>query len=162
MPLPGFLNGRVELLPGVPYPAYRLAIISVGLGVAALLYLLIAKTRVGMLIRAGASNRTMLGALGVNVQLLYTFVFALGAVLAAAGPVPAAHAMARPSGRAVVAGASMAMLTLPLLPVLARHEPSYSALLTRMMILAIAAASLELILGYGGLVSFGHAAYLGS
>jgi branched-chain amino acid transport system permease protein len=92
MQVPAFLNGRVELLPGIPYPAYRLAIIAVGLAVALLLYLLIARTRLGMLIRAGASNRIMLGALGVNVRLLYTVVFALGAVLAAlagvmAGPI---------------------------------------------------------------------------
>jgi len=92
MRVPDFLGGRVEILPGSPYPVYRLAIISVGLAVALLLYLLIARTRLGMLIRAGASNRTMLGALGVNVTLLYTLVFALGAALAAlagvmAGPI---------------------------------------------------------------------------
>jgi branched-chain amino acid transport system permease protein len=92
MRVPGFLDGRVELLPGSPYPLYRLAIIAMGLAVAALLYLLIARTRTGMLIRAGAANRVMLGALGVNVRLLYTLVFALGAALAAlagvmAGPI---------------------------------------------------------------------------
>jgi branched-chain amino acid transport system permease protein len=83
MPVPWLLSGRVEILPGIPYPAYRLAIIAVGLAVALLLYLLIARTRAGMLIRAAASNRVMLGALGVNVRLLYTLVFALGAALAA-------------------------------------------------------------------------------
>ena len=92
MRVPALLNGRVELLPGVPYPAYRLAIIGIGLGTAVLLYLLIARTRLGMQIRAGAANRVMLGALGVNVRLLYTLVFALGAMLAAlagvmAGPI---------------------------------------------------------------------------
>ncbi|MFI4988360.1 MAG: branched-chain amino acid ABC transporter permease [Alphaproteobacteria bacterium] len=90
--IPRFLSGQVELLPGVPYPTFRLAIILVGLLVALLLYLLVAKTRLGMLIRAGASNRVMVAALGVNVRLLYTFVFALGAALAAfsglmAGPI---------------------------------------------------------------------------
>ena len=90
--IPRFLSGQVELLPGVPYPTFRLAIILVGLVVALLLYLLVAKTRLGMLIRAGASNRVMVAALGVNVRLLYTFVFALGAALAAlsglmAGPI---------------------------------------------------------------------------
>src|SRR5437764_1203423 len=54
MSAPGFLSGRVELLPGIPYPAYRVAIIAVGLAIALLLYLLIARTRIGMLIRAGA------------------------------------------------------------------------------------------------------------
>ncbi|HTI81217.1 MAG TPA: branched-chain amino acid ABC transporter permease [Acetobacteraceae bacterium] len=89
---PPLLSGQVMLLPGVPYPAYRLAIIAVGLLVALLLWLLIGRSRAGMLIRAGASNRTMLGALGINVSLLYTLVFALGAGLAAlsgamAGPI---------------------------------------------------------------------------
>jgi branched-subunit amino acid ABC-type transport system permease component len=76
----------LELLPGAPYPIYRLAIIAVGLTVALGLYVLIARTRVGMLIRAGAANRVMLGALGINVTLLYTLVFALGAALAALAP----------------------------------------------------------------------------
>lgn len=89
---PTLLSGQVMLLPGVPYPAYRLVIIAVGLLVALLLWLLIGRTRAGMLVRAGASNRTMLGALGINVTLLYTLVFALGAALAAlsgamAGPI---------------------------------------------------------------------------
>jgi branched-chain amino acid transport system permease protein len=83
MPVPGFLSGRVELLPGIPYPAYRVVIIAVGLAIALLLYLVIARTRIGMLIRAGASNRVMLGALRINVTLLYTLVFALGSALAA-------------------------------------------------------------------------------
>jgi branched-chain amino acid transport system permease protein len=90
--VPPFLAGQVEILPGTPYPAYRLAIIAVGLTVAALLYLLVGRTRLGMLIRAGASDRVMLGALGVNVKILYTLVFGLGAALAAlaglmAGPI---------------------------------------------------------------------------
>ena len=90
--VPEFLAGRVTLLPGMTYPLYRLAIIVVGLAVALLLYLLVMKTRLGMLIRAGASNRVMVGALGVNIALLYTLVFGLGAMLAAlsgllAGPV---------------------------------------------------------------------------
>jgi branched-chain amino acid transport system permease protein len=90
--VPDFLNGRVELLPGAPYPIYRLAIIAVGLAVALGLYVLIVRTRLGMLIRAGAANRVMLGALGVNVTLLYTLVFVLAAALAAlagvmAGPI---------------------------------------------------------------------------
>ncbi|MEM7408293.1 MAG: branched-chain amino acid ABC transporter permease [Pseudomonadota bacterium] len=82
MPIPEALSGHVELLPGVPYPEFRIAIIVVGLLVAASLYVLISKTRIGMLIRAGASNRAMAGALGVNIPLLYTLVFGLGAVLA--------------------------------------------------------------------------------
>jgi branched-chain amino acid transport system permease protein len=80
--VPSFLNRTVEILPGVPYPAYRFAIIVVGALVAILLAWLVARTRVGMLIRAGASNRRMIGALGVNIELLFTLVFGLGAVFA--------------------------------------------------------------------------------
>ena len=81
--LPEFLQGQIEILPGAPYPTIRLAIVVVGLAAAGLLYLLISRTRLGILIRAGASNRVMIGALGVNIQLLYTVVFGSGAVLAA-------------------------------------------------------------------------------
>jgi branched-chain amino acid transport system permease protein len=80
--LPDFLNGFVEILPGIVFPTYRLVIIVVGLAVAAGLYVIVSHTRLGMLIRAGASNRTMVSALGVDIQRLYTLVFALGAVLA--------------------------------------------------------------------------------
>ena len=82
MPIPEALSGHIELIPGVPYPTFRIVIIGVGLTVAVALYLLISRTRLGMLIRAGASNRPMAGALGVNIRLLYTLVFGLGAVLA--------------------------------------------------------------------------------
>jgi branched-chain amino acid transport system permease protein len=72
----------VQVLPGVYYPAYRIVIIAMTLVVALLLYVLVMRTRIGMLIRAGASNREMVGALGVNIKLLYTLVFGLGAALA--------------------------------------------------------------------------------
>jgi branched-chain amino acid transport system permease protein len=90
--VPHFLSGSVEIIPGEPYPLYRLAIIVVGLATGGLLYLLVARTRLGMLIRAGASNRVMVGALGINIKLLYTLVFGLGAALAGlaglmAGPI---------------------------------------------------------------------------
>ena len=80
--VPSFLARTVEILPGMPYPAYRFAIIVVGAAVAALLAWLVARTRLGMLIRAGASNRRMIGALGVNIELLFSLVFGLGAVFA--------------------------------------------------------------------------------
>jgi len=90
--VPPFLGGHVRVLPGVPYPTYRAGVILVGLVVALLLWMLVTRTRVGMLIRAGASNRTMVSALGVNIRLLYTLVFGLGAALAGlaglmAGPI---------------------------------------------------------------------------
>ncbi|MDM0033780.1 branched-chain amino acid ABC transporter permease [Variovorax sp. J22P271] len=81
MDVPGWLSQPVQLL-GFNYPAYRGAIIVVGLGVAFGLHLLIDRTRIGMLIRAGASNRQMVSALGVNIAWLTTFIFALGAALA--------------------------------------------------------------------------------
>ena len=82
LPLPSQMLSAVELLPGVVYPVYRLVIIATTLAVAIALYVLVMRTRVGMLIRAGAANREMVGALGVNIQLLYTLVFGLGAALA--------------------------------------------------------------------------------
>jgi branched-chain amino acid transport system permease protein len=80
--VPAVLAGHVQILPGIRYPTYRLMVIVIGLVVAGLLYVLVTHTRLGMLIRAGASNRTMVGALGVNIRLLYTLVFGLGAALA--------------------------------------------------------------------------------
>jgi branched-chain amino acid transport system permease protein len=80
--LPSEMLNAVEVLPGLFYPLYRLAIIGVTLTVAVLMYFLIMRTRLGMLIRAGASNREMVGALGINIKLLYTMVFGLGAALA--------------------------------------------------------------------------------
>jgi branched-chain amino acid transport system permease protein len=82
LPLPSWLNTAVTILPGFDYSAYKFSIIVVTLAVAAFLYVLVMRTRVGMLIRAGASNREMVGALGVNIKLLYTLVFGLGAALA--------------------------------------------------------------------------------
>jgi branched-chain amino acid transport system permease protein len=82
LPLPSEMLTAVQVLPGVYYPVYRLVIIAVTLAVAVSLYLFIMRTRIGMLIRAGASNREMVGALGVNIKLLYTLVFGLGAALA--------------------------------------------------------------------------------
>ena len=80
--LPSEMLTAVQVLPGVHYPLYRLVIIVSTLAVAMLLYFLVMRTRIGMLIRAGASNREMVGALGINIKLLYTLVFGLGAVLA--------------------------------------------------------------------------------
>lgn len=92
MNVPGALAKSIQLLPGLQYPTYRLAVIGIGLLVALFLWLMFAKTRIGMQIRAGSSNREMVGALGVNINLLYTLVFGLGAALAGlagvmAGPI---------------------------------------------------------------------------
>ncbi len=80
--LPSEMLNAVQVLPGLYYPVYRLVIILATLTVAVLLYVVVMRTRLGMLIRAGASNREMVGALGVNIKLLYTLVFGLGAALA--------------------------------------------------------------------------------
>src|SRR5690606_29050374 len=80
--IPPVLQGSVPLPGGGRYQLYRLALIGVGVGVAAGLYLLIARTRLGMRIRAGESDREMIAALGVDIRTLYTVVFALGAALA--------------------------------------------------------------------------------
>ena len=80
--LPEVLNGQVQLLHGVEFPVYRVLIISVGLLVALALYLVVSHTRTGMLIRAGAANRRMVEALGVDIRMLFTLVFAAGAAMA--------------------------------------------------------------------------------
>lgn len=82
VPLPAFLDGQLEIFPGVVFPSFRLLIIATGLAIAAGLFFLVNHTRLGMLIRAGASNRVMVSALGINIRLLFTLVFALGTVLA--------------------------------------------------------------------------------
>ena len=107
MQVPELLSGSVEVLPGIPYPIYRLVIIAVGLFVAIGLYLLINHTRLGMRIRAGASNRSMIAALGVNIRWLYSLVFALGALLAGFAGVMAAPLFAVESGM----GESILILT---------------------------------------------------
>lgn len=82
VPLPDWLSGQITLFGSIVFPTFRLLIIGSGLLVAGGLYVLVNHTRIGMLIRAGASNRTMVSALGVNIQLLFAMIFALGAVLA--------------------------------------------------------------------------------
>jgi branched-chain amino acid transport system permease protein len=80
--IPSALDGHVAIFPGVNYPVYRLAITGAAIACGALLYLLIAHTRLGALIRAGSDKREIVEVMGVNIGLLYTIVFALGAALA--------------------------------------------------------------------------------
>lgn len=272
--IPAALSGTVEIIPGAPYPTFRLAIIGVGICVAVFLYVLIVKTRIGMLIRAGATNRTMTGVLGVNIRLIYTIIFAVGSALAGlagimSGPIltvypgmgdnililtlvvliiggmgsvkgafvaamlvgfidtigrvylkdfvglfmpplaastvaPAIASMLiyllmavvlffKPEGLMPPPGARRAMsvsavahhsanqkrsgifarwrvpmlvgccIALLFVPILTKvlNEPFWLDFLARIMIFAIAALGLDLILGHAGLVSFGHALYLG-
>ena len=107
MDVPKWLSSTVEIIPGAPYPSYRLAIILVGMLVAVFLYLLLTRTRLGMQIRAGASNREMVAALGVNINLLNTLVFGLGALLAGLAGAMAGPILAVESGM----GESILLLT---------------------------------------------------
>lgn len=107
MDVPPWLAGNIELLPGLVYPSYRIAVIAVGVLVALLLWFLLARTRLGMRIRAGASNREMIAALGVNIKVLYTLVFGLGTLLAGLAGVMAGPILAVESGM----GESILILT---------------------------------------------------
>jgi len=83
VPVPALLNASIPLTETLSYPVYRLFISGVCLLLALGLYLLIQKTRLGMMIRAGASNREMVQSLGIDIKFLYTLVFAIGVALAA-------------------------------------------------------------------------------
>lgn len=107
MDIPAWLKGNIELLPGLIYPVYRLAVILVGVLVALGLWYMFARTRLGMQIRAGASNRDMVAALGINIKLLYTLVFGLGTLLAGLAGVMAGPILAVESGM----GESILILT---------------------------------------------------
>ena len=82
LPVPEFFTGSVVLMSGLVYPVWRLVIISAGLGIAAGLYVLVTFTKVGMQVRAGATNARMVSALGVNIQRLFMIVFGFGTMLA--------------------------------------------------------------------------------
>src|SRR5499426_2970456 len=83
VPVPAIFNWSIPLTATLSYPVYRLFMSGVCIVLAVLLWFLIAKTRVGMMIRAGASNREMVASLGLNINLVYRLVFALGVALAA-------------------------------------------------------------------------------
>ena len=82
VPVPSWLDGSVQLGDLMQYPVYRLAISAICLAVAAVLYFVIARTRLGMMVRAGSSNREMVQSLGINIKVLYRVVFAAGVALA--------------------------------------------------------------------------------
>jgi branched-chain amino acid transport system permease protein len=81
LPIPEALAGSIPLL-GLSYPVWRIIIIASGLAVAVLLYALVTRTRIGMLVRAGATNARMVSALGVNIRRLFMLVFGFGVMLA--------------------------------------------------------------------------------
>jgi branched-chain amino acid transport system permease protein len=82
LPMPDLLSGSVVLMEGLIYPVWRLVIIASGLGVAAGLFVLVTYTRIGMLVRAGATHAAMVSALGVNIRRLFMIVFGFGTMLA--------------------------------------------------------------------------------
>jgi branched-chain amino acid transport system permease protein len=90
--VPALLGGSIRLTETLSYPVYRLFMSAVCLVMAGLLYLVIQRTRLGMMIRAGASNREMVQSLGLNINLVYRLVFAMGVALAAFGGMIAAPA----------------------------------------------------------------------
>ncbi len=83
LPIPEALAGTVQLMPGLVYPVWRLVIIGSGLMVGLILYILVSKTRVGMLVRAGATHARIVSALGVDIRQLFMIVFGFGTMLAA-------------------------------------------------------------------------------
>jgi branched-chain amino acid transport system permease protein len=92
MSLPEILAGSIEIVPGLPYPMFRLVVLAVGLAVAGLLWAIIMRTRIGMWVRAGSSNRPIAAAMGVDVNLVFAVLFAVGSALAGlaglmAGPI---------------------------------------------------------------------------
>lgn len=82
VPRPEWLDGGITLMPGLIFPVFRLVIIAAGLGIAALLWFVVERTRIGMLIRAGATHPRIVAVLGVNVRRLFAMVFGVGAMLA--------------------------------------------------------------------------------
>lgn len=88
--IPALLRGSVNLGGDVIYPTYRLVLAAVGLACAIGLYLIVARTRLGMILRAGSVDRTMVRALGINITPIFSLVFGLGAALAALAGILAA------------------------------------------------------------------------
>ncbi|WP_342358552.1 branched-chain amino acid ABC transporter permease [Terrarubrum flagellatum] len=82
VPIPDALSGSVRLMDGLLYPVWRLVVIGSGFAVAVLLAVLVSRTRIGMLVRAGAANAPMVSALGVDIGRLFMIVFGFGAMLA--------------------------------------------------------------------------------
>jgi len=80
--LPSSLSGFVHILPDAPYPTYRIVVIAIGFAIAVGIHLLVSRTRMGAMVRAGANNPDMTAALGVNIRLLRRLIFSIGACLA--------------------------------------------------------------------------------
>src|SRR3989344_4806700 len=198
-PTPAALAGPVELFAGLPYPSYRLVVLGAGVLVAGLLYLLVNHSRVGMLVRAGASDRWMAELMGVRVKRVFSGIFLLGAALAALagalmGPIMAVQVGMGESilipalvvivigGIGSVRGAFVAALLVGLVDTIGRAFlplvllgalalfplvaaalglDFYIGFVRRVLVVALAAASLNFIMGFGGMVALGHAGFVG-
>jgi branched-chain amino acid transport system permease protein len=79
--VPAAIDGRTQIL-GITYPVYRLCVVALGIAVGVGLWALLERTRIGAMVRAGVDDREMAEALGINVKLVFTGVFVLGALLA--------------------------------------------------------------------------------
>ena len=90
VPMPDFLSASIPLTDTLSYPVYRLFMSGVCIVLAMSMYVVIQRTRLGMRIRAGTSNREMAQGLGIDIRLLFRFVFAFGVALAALGGMLAA------------------------------------------------------------------------
>jgi branched-chain amino acid transport system permease protein len=82
---PAWLSGSIQLTDNLSYPVYRLAICAFGLFVAGVIFLVITRSKIGMIVRAGAENREMIRVLGINFDAVNRTVFAVGIALAALG-----------------------------------------------------------------------------
>ena len=98
LPLPDAINGRVSIL-GINYPSFRLVVVALAGVVAISLWLLLERSRIGAIVRAGVDDREMVAALGINVKAVFTAVFVLGALLAGlAGVIGGAYLSIFPGG----------------------------------------------------------------
>ena len=96
--VPAALAGQIQILPGTFYPAYRLVVLAVGVAAGVALYVVVTKTRAGMIVRAGGSDRMMTAAMGIDIRILSAAVFGAGAALAGLAGVMAAPTVAVQSG----------------------------------------------------------------
>src|SRR5438034_498880 len=147
---------RPLVVGSIAFPAYRLVVLGIAIVTAIALHALMEWTRIGAMIRAGVDDMQMARAVGIPVSRLFTTVFCLGAALAGAGGVIAGPIMS------AYPGLDAEMLPLALIVVILGGVGSLlGAFIGSFLIAAIFATSLNLLVGYGGLVSLGHASWIG-
>src|SRR6267142_54680 len=157
---PPELTGAFHVF-GAIIPHYNLFIILLGPAIALAFWLVLQRTRVGRYIRAAALDRETLGALGVNVDALYTWVFVLASFLGGLGGRRISPMRATTPGMDTEVIVEALVVVVIALCVPAAGSRFYTFLANDVIIWALFATSLNLLVGYTGLVSFGHAAYFG-